>query len=199
MADSEEAIARCSRIASAGDRILCLENALREKSGEITAEPVLESADSPVDAADDIGIAEEAVPAREEIVGPPASTPSESPADTVAGAAAANADVVTEQSAQEYEIGAEQVRARNMTQEQRESALETVTGLRVATYDEVPYQRLVVRLENGQVWRQIKGDIQRIRVSLERNQTVNITESRLGGYQLRLNEIRRTIRVERLK
>ena len=54
-------------------------------------------------------------------------------------------------------------------------------------------------LENGQVWRQIKGDTQQVRVDLERNQTVDIEESSLGGYKLRLNEMRRTIRVERVK
>ena len=33
-ADNEEAIARCAKIASVGDRILCLENALRRESGD---------------------------------------------------------------------------------------------------------------------------------------------------------------------
>jgi hypothetical protein len=69
----------------------------------------------------------------------------------------------------------------------------------VASYHHVPYERLVVTFENGQVWRQIKGDTNRIRVNLDRNQTADIRESSLGGYKLRLNEIRRTIRVERIK
>ena len=34
-ADNEDVIARCARIASAGDRILCLENALRQSSSEL--------------------------------------------------------------------------------------------------------------------------------------------------------------------
>ncbi|MCH7502892.1 MAG: hypothetical protein IIA10_06015, partial [Proteobacteria bacterium] len=33
-ADNEEAIAHCAKIASVGDRILCLENALRRPSGD---------------------------------------------------------------------------------------------------------------------------------------------------------------------
>jgi hypothetical protein len=36
-------------------------------------------------------------------------------------------------------------------------------------------------------------------VNLERNQSVDIEESGLGGYKLRLNEISRTIRVERIR
>lgn len=96
-------------------------------------------------------------------------------------------------------IGAEQVVLRNQTREEHEESLEAARGLVVAKYDWVPYERLVVTFENGQVWRQIKGDTNRIRTSLERNQTADITESGLGGYKLRLNEIRRTVRVERIK
>lgn len=96
-------------------------------------------------------------------------------------------------------IGAEQVVARSQSKEERRDSLEELRGQQVASYSYVPYERLVVRLENGQVWRQIKGDTKRIRVDLKRNQTADITESNLGGYKLRLNEMRRTIRVERIK
>ena len=95
-------------------------------------------------------------------------------------------------------IGAEQVIARDQTREDMIEQLEEARGLLVASYDQVPYERLVVTLENGQVWRQIKGDTQSIRVDLKRNQTVDITESSISGYKLRLNEMRRTIRVERI-
>jgi hypothetical protein len=96
-------------------------------------------------------------------------------------------------------IGADQVIARNQTREDMIEQLEEARGLLVASYDQVPYERLVVTLENGQVWRQIKGDTQSIRVDLQRNQTVDISESSISGYKLRLNEMRRTVRVERVK
>lgn len=96
-------------------------------------------------------------------------------------------------------IGAEQVRARNETSAEIAARLASVTGLKVAAYSEVPYQRLQVELENGQIWRQISGDTQHVRVDLQRNQTVDIEESQISGYRLRLNEMRRTIRVERIK
>ena len=96
-------------------------------------------------------------------------------------------------------IGAEQVIASTQTSEELRESLEAARGLSVASYDHVPYERLLVTLENGQVWRQIKGDTQKIRVDLKRNQTVDITESSLGGYKLQLNEMRRTVRVERIK
>lgn len=96
-------------------------------------------------------------------------------------------------------IGAEQVIARNQTQEEILADLQQAQGLRVKSYAQVPYQRTEVTLENGQVWRQIKGDTQVLRVDLKRNQTVDIDESSLGGYRLRLNEMRRTIRVQRVR
>lgn len=96
-------------------------------------------------------------------------------------------------------IGAEQVIARNESQEERIEKLEKAYGLPVARYDTVPYKKLQITLENGQVWRQISGDTQIIRVDLRRNQTVDIEESSLSGYKLRLNEMRRIVRVERVK
>ena len=108
-------------------------------------------------------------------------------------------EVVADLPSTKDEIGAEQVLARTSTAEDRDSDLASVTDQLVENYRIVPYERIVVELENGQIWRQIKGDTQRFSVSLRKNQTVDITESRFGGYQLRLNEMRRTIRVERIK
>ena len=93
-------------------------------------------------------------------------------------------------------IGARQVRQREPA---AEATLEAVRDLRVAGYSQVPYRRLQVELENGQVWRQIAGDSQRLRADLKRNQTVDIEETRLGGYRLRLNQMGRTLRVERIR
>lgn len=99
----------------------------------------------------------------------------------------------------QHSIGAEQVRARNETSAEIAARLASVTGIKVVVYTEVPYRRLQVELDNGQIWRQISGDTQHIRVDLQRNQTVDIEESPISGYRLRLNEMRRTIRVERIK
>lgn len=97
------------------------------------------------------------------------------------------------------DIGARQVQARNRSDAERKTNLESVTGVQVAAYSEVPWRRLQVTLKNGQVWRQIAGDTQHVRANLERNQTVDISESGIGGYRLRLNEMERTIRVERIR
>ena len=96
-------------------------------------------------------------------------------------------------------IGAEQVAVKEPDAEESRAEPDSVTGLRVAAYDTVHYQRLRITLENGQVWQQIQGDTQNIRVDVERNPTVDISRSFLGGYKLRLNEMGRTIRVQRLQ
>ena len=97
------------------------------------------------------------------------------------------------------EVGVEQVVARTQTQEERIAALKRARGLAVAKYDELAHGRLQVTLENGQVWRQIRGDTQTVNATLKKNQTVDISESSLGGYKLRLNEMQRTIRVQRIR
>lgn len=96
-------------------------------------------------------------------------------------------------------IGADQVVARNMTRDEHLESLEKAKGLVVTAYTTVPYEKLQITLENGQIWRQINGDTQKIRVDLKRNQTVDIEESSISGYKMQLNEIRRSVRVERVR
>ena len=168
-------IEHCKQTSSDADRIACLEAALLGK----TLEPV---------------------PAAQ--IDPPSMDIEAGPADDAvdpAAAAAGTAVIVTSAESAPQGIGASQVIARNETREEQLEKLEKADGLAVASYTVVPFEKLQVTLENGQVWRQIKGDTQKIRVDLQRNQTVNIEESSLSGYKMRLNEMRRTIRVERVQ
>lgn len=172
-------IDRCKETSSDADRIACLEAALLGRE-TVTAEEPQAQIDLPSIQLD-AGPAGNGIESQPEASAPgEPMTPLEPEADPVG-------------------IGADQVIARNKTRDDILEALEEERGLKVASYDIVPYERLVIRLENGQVWRQSRGDKQRIRVDLRRNQTVDITESSLSGYKLRLNEMRRTIRVERVK
>lgn len=180
----QSVIDHCKQTSSDADRIACLEAALLGQ--QVTESEVVPSVETEI-----IAI-EETVPVLTAEPAPVAEEPSTEMQEELP-----SADVAAE--AIPEGIGAEQVTARNQTREEQEQALESAPGLIVAKYEWVPYERLVVTFENGQVWRQIKGDTNRIRTSLERNQTADITESGLGGYKLRLNEIRRTIRVERIR
>jgi hypothetical protein len=93
-------------------------------------------------------------------------------------------------------LGAAQVAAREARRTPADPGRMTA---RVEQAEVVPYRRLQVQLDNGQVWRQIQGDTQRITIRGVDPLTVEIWEARAGGFQMRLNELGRTIRVERLQ
>jgi hypothetical protein len=178
-AAQQDVIDRCKQTSSKDDRIACLEAALLRRIS-LQTQPERQSKINVPSLELDAG------PAADPVGGKPATAPVE-----VKPAAAVESEPTG--------IGADQVIARQQTAEERREELEVERGLAVASYGYVPYRRLVVTLENGQVWRQIKGDNQYFRIDLGRNQTADITEASMGGYTLRLNEIRRTIRVERVK
>ena len=166
-------IDRCKQTSSDADRIACLEAALLGKELVAAEEP-----EAPIDRP---SMEPDAVPADADVEPVPAAVAQSAP------------------ETQTMEIGAEQVLARTQTREEKLESLEKAENLVVSGYHKVPYERLVVTLENGQQWRQIKGDTRRIRVDLKRNQTVDINESSLGGYIMQLNEMRISVRVERIK
>jgi hypothetical protein len=171
-------IEHCKQTSSDADRIACLEAALLGKSFESAPAAQIDPPSMDIEA----GPAD--VP-----VDPAKATQ----ATGTAAIIAASADATPQG------IGADQVIARNETREEQLKKLEKAEGLAVAAYAVVPFEKLQVTLENGQVWRQIKGDTQKFRVDLERNQTVDIEESAISGYKLRFNEMGRTIRVERVQ
>lgn len=187
------AIELCREAPSDAARIACLEEALAAQAGAESAT----GEEAP-------GQAGEGPP--EPASGPPAASVASSAADAATNAAAGRDAAHAERPPSQptpvsppQRMGAEQVRRRNETSAEAAARLASVSGLEVTRYSEVPYQRLQVELENGQVWRQIPGDTQHIRADLKRNRTVDIEESPIGGYKLRLNEMRRTIRVERIR
>lgn len=166
----QEIIDRCKQTSGKDDRIACLEAALLMRGSVAT------QAD---DAPGPLMIAE--------------TVATEPPAEASVSEQAPNSTKKT------IDIGAEQVIARQQSQAERLAALDNVTGLKVLEYKPLAHERLQVTLENGQVWRQIRGDTQKVNPTLKKNQTVDISESSLGGYKLRLNELQRTIRVQRIR
>lgn len=196
-AAGQDAIERCRQAVGDAERIACLEAALSGQS------QVPEAPDTPPAGAED-------VPVRPDVPMPAAAAESregDGNARSAAAPAAARTQANPEPDPQPRsgsgepaaaDIGAEQL-ARRRGRDDETDRLASASGLAVASFDYVPYNRLQVTLENGQVWQQITGDTQHIRASLRKNRTVDIEESSLGGYKLRLNEMRRTIRVERVR
>ncbi|MDJ0918921.1 MAG: hypothetical protein QNJ05_14250 [Woeseiaceae bacterium] len=201
-AAQEAIIERCKETSSKDDRIACLEAALLMRDGveatqidppslQIDAGPAASSVNAetePPRATSELTEAKP-VPMPDEPPRPPIEAQSqevnEPPAEEPANTPAATG------------IGSQQVIARS--QDRSEKQLEKASGLEVSSYEKLAYEKIQITLENGQVWRQLRSDRQTVRVDLERNQTVDIEESSLGGYRLRLNEMRRVIRVERVR
>ena len=97
-------------------------------------------------------------------------------------------------------LGAEQVASRKPNKDRGSSENERST-FTVASSRTVPYKKLEVTLENGQVWVQRNGDSRDIYVPkrFRDSLTVEIYRASLGGYRMHLKEIKKTIRVRRLK
>lgn len=182
----EDPIAACQRAATPEARIACLEDALRRQS---SPQPATQPSTAP-----------QAVPEHEE---------SRSAASRVGSAISAlnpfsgrderdTSGQVSSRDTAADRFGAEQVAARNASRTPSQASEERLAA-RVVAVATVPYQRLEVTLDNGQVWRQIAGDSQRIAARHVNGNSIELWEARLGGYQMRLNDISRTIRVERIR
>lgn len=96
------------------------------------------------------------------------------------------------------EMGAEQVAERQGIRSRAESSSrESVHAAIVSAQEPIP-GRMVLELDNGQVWRQLDGDARGLHFASGPAQ-VEITRSRLGGYRMTLLEQRQMLRVERLR
>ena len=71
----------------------------------------------------------------------------------------------------------------------------------VVSFDFVAFERLRVRLENGQVWRQTDADRPKLSRNLRKLESfdVEMWKTGLGGYRMKILPIGRTVRVKRLR
>ncbi len=96
------------------------------------------------------------------------------------------------------ELGQEQVEPRETKTVEDEKAISAT----VVEFRFVGYRRLLVRLDSGQVWRQIDGDRTSVQRGLRNQQSafpVELWSASLGGYRMRIIPLNRTIRVERVR
>lgn len=172
---ASNAIDRCASETDAAKRIACLEAALRGTPA--TPKPV----------------------AVQPVIAEPVAAPRVTPTPTVAIVEAPPRAEVEVAAAPE--LGSEQVAARTATKQSTPAPEAAKQQFSVRSTRKVPYEKLEVSLANGQVWRQIKGDNQKIRVPRKYRDdlTVEIWNAPVSGYKMRLTELKRTIRVERLK
>ncbi len=86
--------------------------------------------------------------------------------------------------------------AEERKQEDKERPRVEAAVLQFAT---TPLGKAVFILDNGQVWRQKRSDRNRVKLWDNRNYTVTVNEGMLSGYRLTVNELKKTILVERIK
>ena len=193
VADNEKVIAQCATHAAKDERIACLERGLRRIAGDVGRSaadpaglPVPPSEDDPVKAADDAR-SQAAVPV--EVSPPGAAAPAAPPA------AVTRAD--DGEAVGKNELGSEQLARHNETGPDAERPV-TAT---VVAFNVVGYRKLLLELDNGQIWRQTNGDRADVTWDLrdERNFAVELRRSGLGGYRMYIAPIDRTIRVERVR
>lgn len=198
LANNEDEIARCARIPTVGDRIICLEDALRNASNlapitdNVAKTPVPEPAEaSPADIFESPEPVQDSVVVAESVVVAVASTTTK-PVPAVSPPEATVAD----RPAPQTELGAEQVAS-----SENKNPDENRIFASVVAFDVVGSGKLRFKLDNGQIWRQTGDDDRNIRRKLRNaeNIPVEMWQSRTGGYRMRFLTIDRVVRVKRLK
>lgn len=94
-------------------------------------------------------------------------------------------------------LGAEQVARRTDARPPKVEPTRLVTTIVEST--RIHPNRLQVRLADGQIWRQIQGDTQIVELARDMPVPAEIWASGSGGYRMRLPEIGRLLKVERLR
>jgi hypothetical protein len=125
-----------------------------------------------------------------------AAAPESSPEPTALASAEPADDAVTG-------LGAEQVERRlrrsDSPEERRDEKEQTTVTAGVTEYATSSLGKLILFLDNGQVWRQRSSDRNKIRLSNKRDYTVEISEGMISGYRIHINELNRTIVAERIQ
>jgi hypothetical protein len=97
-------------------------------------------------------------------------------------------------------FGAEQVAARAGTRDLNPRDEEDeILRAKIVDFEELHRGRLVVALDNGQIWRQLDVDSRTVRLRAEESYDVEIWRSGFGGYRMRVADNARVMSVERLR
>jgi hypothetical protein len=120
-------------------------------------------------------------------------------AEETTAANAATAPVVAAEGATEEELfGAEALDT--VKKEKREKAKKFALNAKVVEFRLNRFGDVTAVLDNGQVWRQLQGDSAQLpRPSDDKLYTVRIKRGAVGSYVMTVNEMKRAVRVRRIK
>jgi len=100
-------------------------------------------------------------------------------------------------------LGADQVERRMRSEMPREERAEADEAdevhATIVDYATTPLGKVLIFLDNGQLWRQRDSDRTKIRMSTKKKYTVRISEGAFSGYRVYVKELNRTFVAERLK
>lgn len=97
-------------------------------------------------------------------------------------------------------LGAEQVVARSQTIAELDAKKnETAVAASLTDFAITRSGTYVFFLDNGQIWKQKPADSNRFRLSKKRDYTVKVSQGAVSGYRLEIEEMRRSMLVERIK
>lgn len=176
-AENEDEIARCARISSLEDRILCLEEALRQPYTEdesASAAPVADERAMPSESlpaetkeSGNVGIRPAAPTAKEDSIAmapgpevPQKSTPPEIVAEAGTETTAAG---ITSDAQHADQSAARGINEFGLSQSQRNPDSLDSINVRVVSIENDPYGKLIFVTESGQVWHQIDRSTPRYR------------------------------------
>lgn len=226
-ANPEDIIAGCARIAAVGDRILCLEAAIRTLNvGDHTSDRSLSLDESVRKSSDDNAMPAPAQPQTAAPLTHPRMTEEEAPRISASGAELAQAatdeksipeetpTAVAAPLAMPPAVGqtttgivvASEKPPAELGAEQvariqgTDNVLEKISA-RIVAVELVGSGRMRFTLDNGQLWQQTGDDDQRIfrRIRGEDSVDVEMWQAKTGGYRLHILDIDRTVRVRRLR
>jgi hypothetical protein len=86
----------------------------------------------------------------------------------------------------------------NQTVEKSHDGIVDAITVGIADYTYNADERLTLVLENGQVWRQIEGDRINLSANPETPHKVRISRGAMGSFNLKVNEMNRTVKVRRI-
>lgn len=178
MADENmDPIEWCSRAVSESARITCLEEALRNRTGQTPS--VVDTSPK-----DNSGVS---------VQGREASSSETQPS------AVTTAPVERKKSLRETlldKLGKKEARKRRGEDAEQNVRLEA----HVSSFKFVGYRKLWVKLDNGQIWQQKKSDRSTLEARLKRFDEfdVELWQTGFGGYRLHIPEIDKTLAVNRL-
>jgi hypothetical protein len=215
-ADPNQDIARCSLVASNEVRLACYDAAaaaLKNIAPAAPAAPSTAAEPSTAQAAPPAATAQVAASAPVALT-PPANakgfrfptfglfgSKKEEPAREAATARAPVAEAATtpvpaSAAASDSQFGAERLPEPKQADG---SVLRPTMRAGITEYSYTPYDRIIVFLDNGQVWRQTNGDTTRLRLRKDRSYTAKIEKGLIGSYNLTVDGIRKMVKVTRIK